>query len=411
MSNTLIFTNALLIDGTAAEPIDGATVVIADGLIQDVLSPGVQSRMSGDVIDCAGRALIPGLIDAHVHIGAVDVYFEDQARKYPSSLLAFKMAQRLRHLLDLGYTTVRDAGGTDWGFKRAVDDGLIPGPRVVISNRMLSQTGGHGDMRGRAETSSEPHDHGDFGMVFAVADGVSAVRRAVRNQVRLGADFIKVMASGGAASPTDKLHSPQYSLQELQIIVEEATAAGVYVAAHALPPIAIQRAVQAGARTIEHGNFLDDESASQMVAAGAFLVPTVATYVMASRHPERYDYPAEITEKVNSAADGALNALEVAARNGVKIGSGSDLLGEEISWLNHELELKAEVLGAHQALRCATGNNAELLDREDIGLIQPGRRADMVCVDGNPINDISLLGRQEAIAVVLKDGKIHRKTL
>lgn len=411
MSDTFVLTNALLVDGSGGEPQEGATVVVADGLIEEVHADGAIPSTAGTVIDCRGKTLIPGLIDAHVHIGAVEVYFEDQARKHPSSLMAFMMARRLKYLLDRGYTTVRDTGGADWGFKQAVDQGLIPGPRVIISNRMLSQTGGHGDMRGRAETSDEPHDHGHFGMVFAIADGVSAVRRAVRTQVRLGADFIKVMASGGAASPTDRIDRPQYSEEELRIIVEEAESAGVYVAAHAIPSIAIRRAVAAGARTIEHGNFLDDEAAIGMADAGVFLVPTVATYVMASRHPERYDYTADITAKVNSAADGALKSLEVAVRNGVKIGSGSDLLGEELSWLNHELELKAEVLGAHQALRSATSVNAELLNRDDIGLIEPGRRADLVVVDGNPLDDISVLGRLEAIQLVMKDGQIHRSTL
>ena len=411
MSESIVLVNALLLDGSGGDLVEGATLVVADGLLAEVHANGVVPSGSGTVIDCGGRTVMPGLIDAHVHIGAVEVQFEDQARKHPSSMMAFMMARRLKHLLDMGYTTVRDAGGTDWGFKQAVDQGLIPGPRVIISNRMLSQTGGHGDMRGRAETSDDPHDHGHFGMVFAVADGVSEIRRAVRNQVRLGADFIKVMASGGAASPTDRIDRPQYSGEELRTIVEEAESAGVYVAAHALPPIAIRRAVAAGARTIEHGNFLDDQSAADMAAAGTFLVPTVATYVMASRHPERYDYTAEITSKVKRAADGAMTALEVAVRNGVKIGSGSDLLGEELAWLNHELELKAEVLGAHEALRSATAVNAELLDRSDIGLLEPGRRADLVVVDGNPLDDISVLGRPEAIQLVMKDGRVHRNIL
>lgn len=411
MPETLLLCNALLLDGRGGDPVEGATVVVADGLIREVHAAGVTPTATGTRIDCSGRTLMPGLIDAHVHIGALDVSFENQSRKYPRSLMAFKMAQRLRHLLDLGYTTVRDTGGTDWGFKKAVDDGLIPGPRVIISNRMLSQTGGHGDMRDRGEPGGDPHDHGDFGMVFAVADGITEVRRAVREQVRMGADFIKVMASGGAASPTDKLDRPQYSPDELRTIVEEAESAGVYVAAHALPSIAIRRAVAAGARTIEHGNFLDDVAAKEMVQAGAYLVPTVATYVMASRHPERYDYPAEITEKVNRAAAGALESLEVAARNGVLIGSGSDLLGEEIAWLNRELELKAEVLGASRALLAATSGNADLLGRDDLGVIEPGRRGDLLAVVGNPAEDISTLGRPGAVQLVVKDGRIHRNEL
>lgn len=407
---TTVLRNAFVLDGRGGEPLEGATVVVADGIIQQV--GGVHSPGADDnVIDMGGRTVIPGLIDAHVHIGAVDVYFEDQARKFPRSYMAFLMARRLSHLLDRGYTTVRDCGGADWGFKQAVDHGLIAGPRLLISCRMVSQTGGHGDMRTRGESGEHTHDHGDFGMVFAIADGVPEVRRAVREQVRMGADFIKVMASGGAASPTDKLDRPQYSQEELRAIAEEAEIAGVYLAAHALPSIAITRAAEAGARTIEHGNFLDDESAAAMKAAGSYLVPTVATYVMASRHPEKYDYTDEVSYKVKSAAEGALRSLEVAKRHGVPIGSGSDLLGDEMSWLNHEHELKAEVLGAAEALRCATSVNAELLGRSDIGVVEVGRRADLVVVDGDPTSDISLLGRPDAIRLVMKDGQIHSESL
>ena len=407
---TTVFTNALVFDGRGGEPQEGATVVVADGLIQQVGGSHVV-QSDDQVIDLGGRSMIPGLIDAHVHIGAVDVYFEDQSRKFPRSYMAFLMAKRLTHLLDRGYTTIRDCGGADWGFKQAVDHGLIAGPRMLISCRMVSQTGGHGDMRTRGESGEHAHDHGDFGMVFAIADGVSEVRRAVREQVRMGADFVKVMASGGAASPTDKLDRPQYSMEELRAIAEEAEIAGVYLAAHALPAIAILRAAQAGARTIEHGNFLDDESALAMKAAGSYLVPTVATYVMASRHPEKYDYTDEVSEKVSSAAEGALRSLEVARRNGVPIGSGSDLLGDEMSWLNHEHELKAEVLGASEALRSATSVNAALLGRDDIGVVDVGRRADLVVVDGDPTTDISVLGRHDSIQLVMKDGQLHRTTL
>ncbi|MFF5175179.1 amidohydrolase family protein [Micromonospora sp. NPDC000089] len=410
MPQPLILSNVSLFDGRGTEPAEGVTVVVADGLIQEVHTDGAGTSTDGERIDGGGGTLLPGLIDAHVHIGAVDVYFETQADRYSPSLMAFKMAHRLRHLLDLGYTTVRDCGGTDWGFKQAVGQRLIAGPRIVISNRMLSQTGGHGDMRTRAQTD-EPCRGGHYGMVFSIADGVSEVRRAVREQVRMGADFVKVMASGGAASPTDKLDRPQYSEEELRIVVEEAEMAGVYVAAHALPSIAITRAVRAGARTIEHGNFLDDEAAGLMAAHDTFLVPTVATYVMASRHPERYDYPPEITEKVDSAANAALHSLEVAARHGVRMGSGSDLLGEEIAWLNHELELKAEVLGAAATLRSATSVNAELIGRDDLGVVEPGRRADLLIVNGDPLTDISVLGAPGAVRLVMKDGEPHVNTL
>jgi imidazolonepropionase-like amidohydrolase len=411
VSETFVLIDALLFDGVASELSEGVSVVVADGHIREVHTDGAVPSVEGTRIPCHGRTILPGLIDAHVHIGAVEVYFENQARQHPASLIAFKMAQRLRHLLNRGYTTVRDCGGADWGFKQALEQGLIAGPRVIISNRMLSQTGGHGDMRTRGETGHDHHSCNGFGMVFSVADGVSEVRRAVREQIRMGADFIKVMASGGAASPTDKIDRAQYSEEELRIIVEEAEMAGAYVAAHALPAVAITRAVAAGARTVEHGNFLDDESAALMAERGTYLVPTVATYVMADRHSERYDYTPEIAEKVSSAAKGALHSLEIADRHGVLIGSGSDLLGEEISWLNHELELKADVLGAASTLRAATSVNAELIGRDDIGVVEPGRRADLIVVDGNPLENVGVLGRPAGPDLVMQDGRIHRTTL
>lgn len=411
MNPTLLVTAAHLYDGNSPDLAEGVTLVVADGLVQEVHTDGKKPAATGRTIDAGQATLIPGLIDAHVHIGAVEVDFGRQAGVHPPSMIAFLMAQRLRHLLDRGYTTVRDCGGADWGFKQAVDQGLIPGPRIIISNRMLSQTGGHGDMRTRAQTGDPCDNHAGFGMVFSIADGVPEVRRAVREQVRMGADFIKVMASGGAASPTDKLDCAQYSEEELRIIVEEAQMAGIYVAAHAIPAISIERAVKAGARTIEHGNFLDDATAALMAQHGTYLVPTIATYVMASRHPERYNDPPEVTAKVNSAAEAALRALEAAHRAGVVIGSGSDLLGEEIAWLNHEHLLKSEVLGAPAALHAATGANAEVLGRADIGVLEAGRRADIVAVAGNPLHDVAVLGDEAGIRLVIKDGEVHRNDL
>lgn len=411
MTQTLIVTAATMYDGQTPELSEGVSIVLADGLVQEIHTDGAKPTVSGRQLDAGDGTLIPGLIDAHVHIGAVEVDFGRQAGVHPSSLIAFMMARRLRHLLDRGYTTVRDCGGADWGFKQAVDQGLIPGPRIIISNRMLSQTGGHGDMRTRAQTEEHCDNHGQFGMVFSIADGVSEVRRAVREQVRMGADFVKVMASGGAASPTDKLDRAQYSEEELRIIVEEAEMAGIYVAAHAIPAISIERAVRAGARTIEHGNFLDDATAELMARHGTYLVPTIATYVMASRHPERYDDPPEVTAKVNAAAEAALRALEAAHRAGVVIGSGSDLLGEEIAWLNQEHHLKAEVLGAPAAVHAATGANAQVLGRDDIGVLATGRCADLVAVASNPLDDVAVLGDEAGVQLVIKDGDVHRNDL
>lgn len=399
----LILRGELLWDGVAEEPIEDGYVVIENRTIMEV---GSGKGPSGETIKRPGTTIMPGLIDAHVHVGAVDVYFDTQHHKYSQSLVAFMMADRLRHFLRRGYTTIRDCGGTDYGFREAIERGLIEGPRLLVCDRMISQTGGHGDMRTRADTGCRCEHH-EFGMTFEIADGVSAVRRAVREQVRRGADFVKVMASGGAASHTDKLECVQYSKEELRIAAEEASMGGVYLAAHAIPSIAISHAAKAGARTIEHANFLDDASAADVIAAGSFIIPTVATYVMASRNPEKYDYTPEMTEKVRLAAEGALQALEVGARLGVRMGGGSDLLGEEISWLNRELELKSEVLGPVETLRCSTSINAEAIGLGgETGVLAPGLLADVIAVRGNPLINVSILGELSNIPLVVRSGGI-----
>ncbi len=406
MSDVLVLKNALVVDGTDAQPREGATIVVSGDRIEEITEGGGRAPADSRVIDCAGAAVIPGLIDAHVHIGATDVDFGTQHRRKPGSLIALEMADRLRHLLARGYTTVRDCGGADWGFKQAVASGLAAGPDLVICGAILSQTGGHGDMRQRAELDDALCRHPSFGMVFAIADGEAEVRRAVREQIRRGADFIKVMASGGAASPTDKLDCAQYSPDELALIVEEAARADTYVAAHALPKVAILQAIRAGARTIEHGNFLDDETAIEMASRGCALIPTVATYVEAAKNPSKYSDPPEVVAKIGRAAEGALKAVEAAYRAGVTVGSGSDLLGDEIAWIGLEHRYRSDIVGAASTIRAATSVNAQILGLSDIGVIEAGRRADLVVIAGNPLDDISLLGDPAKVVAVIKSGQI-----
>lgn len=404
-SETILLREGLVIDGLGGDPIEGGSVLIADGVVQEV-GLKVSCPDGARIIDCQGSSILPGLIDAHVHVGATMVDFGNQSKLKPSSLIALEMAGRLRHMLDVGYTTVRDCGGADWGFKEAVRKGVIAGPEVIISGSILSQTGGHGDMRHRGEPGGEFVDHDTFGMIFSVADGRSALRRAVREQVRLGVDFIKVMASGGAASPTDKLERAQYSVEELSLIVEEAERNGLYVAMHALPLVAIRQAVDAGAHTVEHGNFLDQETAVYMAQHEVALIPTVATYVMASRHPEKYSDPPEVVAKIGLAADGAMSAVESAYRAGVMVGSGSDLLGDEIAWLPNEHVLRAEIVGPAMAIQAATSVNADILQRPDLGRLAPGCRGDAAVFVGNPLENISILARHSHVHAVIKGGSV-----
>jgi imidazolonepropionase-like amidohydrolase len=273
------FCHATVLACTGADPVYDATVVVEGTVVKDVLA-GARSAAGagGEVVDCGGRTVLPGLIDAHVHVCALEVDLAAQRRDYPASLLAYAAGKMMSQTLDQGFTTVRDAGGADWGMKEAVGRGLIPGPRMFVSGHPLSQSGGHGDFRTRAEDYAGCGCGAEIGMVPNIADGVDEVRRAVRTELRRGADAIKVMAGGGVASPTDRLESAQYQPGELGAAVAEADAAGSYVLAHAYTPAAIRNAVQAGVRSIEHGNFLDEPTAQLMAAKGTFLVPTFVTY-------------------------------------------------------------------------------------------------------------------------------------
>ncbi|MCH8850252.1 MAG: amidohydrolase family protein, partial [Chloroflexi bacterium] len=280
MAGTTVLTNATLIDGTGRDPQPAMAVVIEGERITRVLpNDALTPARDADVIDCSGLCLLPGLIDAHVHLGIVGT---DMGGAHPpDAVLALRIARVIEETLDAGFTTVRDAGGIDGGWAHAVASGLLRGPRILPSGAMLSQTGGHGDWRPRFSDDT-PARSGLFAQP-EICDGADAVRRAARQQLRRGATQLKVMASGGAMSPTDELDQPQFTVDELSAAVYEAQAAGTYVLAHAYGPRAIANALEAGVTSIEHGNFLDEATAAAMKERGAALVPTLVTYEMIDR--------------------------------------------------------------------------------------------------------------------------------
>jgi imidazolonepropionase-like amidohydrolase len=408
-SGTTAFLNAVIVSGDGGPPVPGS-VVIEGARIVDVIEEGAPSVSTDRAVDCAGRTLLPGLIDAHVHIGALDVDIRDQQRRYFDSEAALRMGRALTDLLDQGYTTVRDAGGADAGFRLAVEQGVVAGPRLRVSGQPLSQTGGHGDRRARTEHTAARGAR--VGLVSRIADGPDEVRRAARDQLRRGADQIKVMAGGGVMSPTDRLDAVQYSLPELRAAVEAARATGSYVLAHAYTPEAIQVAVEAGVRSIEHGNLLDEATARLMAQRGVFLVPTLVTYEKLHEQGERYGIDRERLDKLAQVIDAGLASLRTAQAAGVRIGSGSDLLGPLSRHRGRELAIKAQVLGAMGAIVASTRTNAELLGLDaEIGTVTPGKRADLVVVDGDPLDDPGLLGRPETTPVVVAGGRLHRNQL
>jgi imidazolonepropionase-like amidohydrolase len=411
----IVFTNATVLPCTGADPVEGATVVVEDGLIKDIVTgPSTVNggTANGDRIDCRGATLLPGLIDAHVHVCSLDVEIARQQREMPTSLLAYEIAAVMRQTLDQGYTTIRDAGGADWGMKEAVARGLIKGPRMFVSGHPLSQTGGHGDGRTMAEPDPGCGCGARIGMVQSIADGPDAVRKAAREQLRRGADAIKIMAGGGVASPTDALESLQYEPEELRAAVAAARAAGTYVLAHAYTPPAIRNAVEAGVKSVEHGNFLDPPTAALMAEAGTYLVPTFVAYEKLHEEGREHGFAAGKLKKLDVVLGAGLDSLRHAVSAGVRIGSGSDLLGPLARHKTRELAIKAKVLGAHATLIATTRTNAELLGiADEVGTVEPGKAADLLVVDGDPLEDISVLQDIERMPVVMKNGEFHRRNL
>ncbi len=413
MTGTTLLTNAFLVDCAGNEPRERASVVVEGERISEVRfgDPGPTGGHDA-IVDCAGMTLMPGLTDAHVHIGAVDVNILDQHREHPSNLVALMMARTLEDTLQQGFTTVRDAGGTDWSFKAAVERGIVEGPRLLVSDRPLSQTGGHGDWRRATETQSPEIFCPTAGMRSVVCDGADEVRRAAREQLRLGADQIKVMASGGAMSPADELSATQYAPEELRAAVEEAEAARTYVMAHAYNDESVRNCLEAGVRSIEHGNLIDEETARLITQAGAYLVPTLITYEALSKEGKSYNVPEDVIRKIDEARELGIQALRFAREAGVRIASGSDLLGPLQDRKARELEIKTEVLSPMESLVSATKTNASLFGMEDeIGTVEEGKLADLLVVDGNPLENITVLQKKSNLKLIMKGGRAFKSEL
>lgn len=343
---------------------------------------------AAEVVDLGGQALLPGFIDAHFHAYAalVDTPTLEQL---PLSYLAHHATRLMADALHRGFTTVRDAGGADWGLARALADGLIPGPRLFRAGRALSQTGGHGDSRTHR---GEPCSCGTIGNLSRVVDGVEAVRLAARETLAGGADQIKIFVSGGISSPTDPIAMRQYSGAEIRAIVAEARGRQSYVMAHAYTADAIRHAVRHGVRSIEHGNLLDAEAAAVMARAGAYLVPTLVAYEALTAEGVALGLSAVSAAKIADVAEHGAEAVRIARAAGVAIGFGTDLLGGLHPWQLHEFRLRGAIEAPVEVLRSATSVNAALLNRTgELGIIAPGAHADFVVVDGDPLRDLAPL--------------------
>jgi imidazolonepropionase-like amidohydrolase len=373
-------------------------------------SPGTVE--TGDlVIDAEGKFILPGLIDAHVHVTSATV--DLATPQLPITYTTCCAAKNLQDALQRGFTTVRDVGGADCGLAMAVNEGIIEGSRLFYCGRALSQTGGHGDFRAMT------YD-GEYGApmqssattIGQVADGVTEVRRACRAELRKGASFIKIMAAGGVASPGDRVTDTQYSSEELAAIAEEAAAKSTYVAAHVYSAKSIQICLAHGVRTIEHGNLLDEETAALMKEKEAYLIPTVITYDALTRRGAEFKFPAGSIGKLGSVRVQALEAVKIARKQGVKIGFGTDLLGPLWEEQSREFLLRSTIEKPMDIIISATRINAEVLNQAGkLGEISPQAFADLIILDKNPVEDISTLIYRTSIKMIMMAGRVYKNTL
>ncbi len=407
----VLFRNAQLLDPTRADLADGSAVLVEDDRIREVSSRPIKAA-GATVIDCGGRTLMPGLIDCHVHVFLSEVNLR-YLESVPLTLMTARAAGLMRAMLDRGFTTVRDAGGADWGIREGVALGHLPGPRLFVAGRAIGQTSGHSDARRRTDPGAACHTCNAMAFTLAIADGADEVRRAAREQLRQGADHVKIMVSGGVASPHDPLESLQYTVDEIRAAVEEARTFQKYVCAHAYPAEAVARAVEHGVRVIEHGNLIDAPTARLMAKHGAFLVPTLVAYDAISRHGARFGMGAESLEKNTVVLEAGLRSLELCREAGVRMAYGSDLLGQLQPDQSREFLLRAEVLSPREILQSATVVGAELLGRAgELGVVAPGALADLLVVDGNPLQDLKLFQDQGAhLAVIMQGGRLRKNAL
>ena len=409
MSLTL-FKNVHVLDVRAGRLLEDHQVLVEGDTIRE-LSGRPITTSAAQVIDGGGRTLMPGLIDCHVHVtfSATNLALLAQT---PNTTLALRALPILRGMLRRGFTTVRDAGGADWALKQAIEDGMdgtVIGPRLFVSGPALSPTGGHGDFRPRSDRLL-PIGCGCQRLASTrVVDGVDDVRRAVRELLQMGADQIKIMSSGGVASPTDPVNALGYSLDETRAIVDEAAARHTIVLAHAYTPEAIRRAVECGVRSIEHGNLIDAPTAALMAERGAVAVPTLITYEALARDGLRLGLGAESVAKVEQVRAAGLSSLEVFKAAGVKLAFGTDLLGGSHDLQSEEFLIRAQVQSNLEVLQSATLIGAELLGQADrLGEIAPGACADLLLVDGNPLDDLACLtGQGERIPLVMQGGLVR----
>ncbi|KAJ5177963.1 Amidohydrolase 1 [Penicillium coprophilum] len=404
----LVFVNATIVDPAEGKLIQSATVRISEGKVVQLVTDGsttiTDDLLEENVIDLTGKYLCPGLIDCHVHITVVPG--EADLRSYKDMTEQISLLRQpyvLKSMLDRGFTSIRDCGGASLATKEAVEEGVIPGPRLFIAGHALSQTGGHGDLRGSHDTKL--CCGGSISGISRIVDGPAECYKYAREELRQGADFIKIMGGGGIASPTDRIEHVQFSDEEIRAIVTVARNAGTYVTSHSYTPRAIQQAIKLGVRGIEHGNLIDSETAKMMAEMDVFLTPTLITHVMSK---QMNFLSADSAAKNEEVLEKGLQAIKPAVDAGVTVCFGTDLLGPMHFAQSKEFSVRSSVLTPLQILRSATVNAARLLMQEHrLGQIREGFVADLLILKGNPLEDITILDQvEEHVLAVIKDGRV-----
>ncbi len=410
MTTTLAIRCGTLIDGNGGEPLRHATVVIQDETIVAV-QPNGEIPRDATVIDASGMTVMPGMIDCHVHLAVSNLSLE-QRLLTPYSLTIAQALANAHTTLEAGFTSVRDAHGTPRGVKMAIERGLFPGPRLRIAVGALSQTGGHGDTTmpngANIRVLGPEHPH-------TIVDGVDQVRKGARELLRAGADVIKIYSSGGVVSPNDEPGVTGFTPEEISAIVYEAHAAGKTVMAHAQARQGILNAVLCGVESIEHGVYLDEEVVAAMKARGTFLVPTLVAplWLLRRAKQEPGSVPPYAVRKAQAVKEAHLASFRLAVESGVKIAMGTDT-GVGPHGSNAE-ELRLMVEGGMtpmQAIVAATRTAAECVRIDRLtGTLEPGKRADLLAVDGDPLDDVAVLQQRERLALIMQEGRIVKSTL
>lgn len=405
--------NANLIDGCSDDLMTDAAVVIQNDCIA-YAGPAADCDVSEceHIIDAGGKTILPGIIDAHVHMSVQFAPLAQQLQT-PFGMRYYKAAHYLKITLHAGITSVRDALGSDRGIKQAIEEDLIVGPRMMLSINALTITGGHGDGYRISGDTLDFFPSGFSGMPDGRCDGVPEVRKKVREMLRAGAEVIKVHATGGVSSPTDHPKFTQFSYEELRTMVEEAAfRGGTKVMAHAQGNEGIKNAVRAGVHSIEHGIYLDDEAIDLMLENGTFLVPTLLAPVAILENAHETGLAQNVIDKASETLEAHAASVAKAYAAGVKIAMGTDA-GVFPHGINlRELRLMVDIgMSPMEAIVAATKTAAECLGWNDlVGTLEKGKLADLVLFDGNPLDDIDGMADPDRISMVIKNGRVEKNS-